>query len=63
MPRTAGCEHCTKCSRIDSAYMEVKEAAWNAVDDSQCNQNEEEHGSEENVGQNASIFHQLLYVS
>jgi len=63
MPRAAGCEHTAKCSRIDSARMEVRETGWKGVDDGQCNQNEEEQGSEEIVEQNASLFQQLLYVS
>jgi len=63
MPRAAGCERRAKYSRLDVANTEVKESGWNGVDDTQCNWNEEESGSEETVGQNATMFHQLLYVS
>ena len=63
MIRAAECERRAKYSRIDSAYTEVKETGSKGVGDDQCNGNEEESGSEEKVGQNASMFHQLLYVS
>jgi len=42
MPRAAGCEHQATCSRIDSAYTEVKETGCIGVHDGQCNRNEEE---------------------
>jgi len=63
MPIAAGCERHAKRSRTDSAYTEIKKAGRKRVGDGQCNQNEEESGSEEKVGQNASMFQQLLYVS
>jgi len=63
MARAAGCERRTKCSLIDPADTEVNKKCWNGVDDDQCNWNKEEQGSEKKVGQNASMFHQLLYVS
>ena len=42
MPRTTGRERSAKWSQIDSAYTEIKEADWKAVDDGWCLQNEEE---------------------
>jgi len=63
MPSAVGCEHHVECSWIDLAYTEVKEAGWNGVGDGQCKWNTEEQGSEEKVGQNAPMFHQLLYAS
>ena len=63
MAKTAGCERWARCSRIDSANTEVQQRGWTGVDDGQCNWNEEEWGSEKEVGQNGSMFHQLLYVS
>jgi len=57
MPRAAGCERRGKCSQIDSAYTEVKDSGWKGVDDGECNRNDEAKGSEEKVGQNASMFH------
>ena len=63
MPRAAGCEGRAKCSQIDSAYTEVEVTGRKVLDDGQCNRNGEECWSEEKVGQNASMFHQLLYVS
>jgi len=62
MPRAARCELRTKSSRIDAAYTEVNETGRKGIDDGQCNRNEEEQGSEDNVGQNESMFRQLLYV-
>jgi len=31
--------------------------------DGQCNENEEDHANHKQVGQNAPMFHQLLYVT
>jgi len=61
--RAAGYECRAKCRRIALANTEIEGTGWKDVGDSQCNRNEEESGSEEQVGQNASMFHQLLYVS
>jgi len=63
MPRAAGCEYRTKCSRFGSANTEVKQTGWKGVGVGQCSRNEEKSWSEENVGQNASMVHQLLYVA
>jgi len=63
MPRAAECERHAKCSQSNLAYTAVEQTGWKCVGDDQCNQNEEEYGSEEKVGQNASMFDQLLYVS
>jgi hypothetical protein len=63
MPRAAGCEHCTRRSRIVSAYTEVQEIGRRDDGDGQCNENKEESWSEKIVGQNASLFHQRRYVS
>ena len=63
MPWAAGFELRQKCSFIVSAYTEVKETRWTDVDDGQCNWNETNKEGEGKVGQNASIFHQLLCVS
>jgi hypothetical protein len=41
-----------KYSRIDLAYMDVTQPGGTGVCDSQFNRNEEDQGSEENVGQN-----------
>ena len=62
MPREARCERLAKCSQNDSANTQVKETGCKRVDDGQCNPNEEESGSAEEAGQNASMFHQLLDV-
>jgi hypothetical protein len=63
MLRTAECVCCTKCSRIGSASREVKETGGKGVGDGQCNRNEEKEQSEEKVGRNASMIHQLLDVA
>jgi len=52
-----------KCSRIDSTYTEVKETGCKDVGEGLCNRNEKEPESEEKVGHNASMFHELLDVS
>jgi hypothetical protein len=63
MPTAVGGEHHAKCSRIESAYTEVKETGGEGVGGGQCNRNKKEQRSEEKVEQNASMFHQLHYVS
>jgi hypothetical protein len=63
IPGAAGCKRCTKCSLIELAYTEDKETGRSPAGDGQFNQDEKEQVSEEKVGQNSSMFHQLLYVS
>jgi len=56
MLRAAGSEGQAKCSWIDSANADVEEIGWNCFGDGSCNNNNEEEGSDEKVGQYVSIF-------
>jgi hypothetical protein len=63
MSRAAGCKCGAKISRIDPANLEVKNTHWKGYCDSDCSNNEEEYRSEVKAEQNATMFHQLLYVA